>query len=228
MEPVIKQSIGGTLSTYHYTNETAITASGLSAVTGAAYSPGGGALVSSTAITPAADGKMSLAISASAAGTAYEWCRAHFQYTISSQVYTQDLYFHIAKTEFDIPFHYADLIKFQPDLGDYLWSGDTKFYRQRDTAVSELYSRLLNAGRRPWLILNRSSLNIPLGWLWLHHVYIGLSKMPDDTWWQKAMDCREKFEDAFKAVNLLESDDDTANVSDVPAVPLSRTKLRRG
>lgn len=228
MEPIIKQSVGGVVSTWHYVAETAVPAAELSGVTGTAFTPGGGLLVEVTPIVPTSDGRMDLAISASAAGTAYEWCRAHFRYSFDGRIYTQDVWFHIAASGFDIPLHYDELRKFQPDIGDYAWSGDEKFAGQRDTSLDELYARLLNAGRRPWAILNRSALNLPLAWLWLSHIFSGLSRAPEDSWWRRSADCREKFETAFTAVNLIEAPNDSVDVAGAESRPLGRTRLKRG
>lgn len=228
MEPVIKKDIGGSVSTYHYDEETKATGSQLANVACTVYAPGGSELIGSTAITPETDGEIIMAIPAANAGISYEWCRANFSYDYDSKTYTQDVYFHIARTDFDVPFHYGDLVKFAPDLGDYSWSGDDFFARQRDIALMELYSRLINAGHKPWRVLNRSALNIALAYLWLAHVFMTLSKNPDDDFRRRANDYRALYEEAFSKSNLIESRVDSADVGAKENVPLSRTKLRRG
>ena len=228
MEPVIKKDIGGTISTYHYHNENKVGAGELSNVKGTAYTPSGGELIAETVIVPEMDGEMAIAIPAENAGTSYEWCRAHFVYDYGGETFTQDLYFHIAHTNFDIPFHYDDLVKFVPSLGDYAWSSDPKFANQRDVAWAEIYSRLLNGGKRPWKILNRSALNQAFAYLWLHHIFMSLSKSPDDIWHERALDYRQQYEDTFVAINILEKSIDSANVGDESATPIQRTRLKRG
>ena len=227
MEPVIKQGIGGEISTYHWENEAVVVGAELSNVTATVYSPGGATLVAETSVTPAGDGKMFVSISESETANAHQWCRAHFKYTYAGQVETQDVYFHIARTDFDIPLHYDDLVKFQPDIGDYAWSGDSTFHRQRDTASMELYARLLNAGHRPWLIINRSALSVVLARLWLAHIYETLSNRPGDEWDERARAAREAYDVAFLSANILERED-SANVSGLDPRPQGQTVLRRG
>lgn len=228
MEAIINRSYVGTVSSYHLIGEIFVNGENLLCITATAFTPTGSILVPETPITPEPDGEMRLLIPAEATTTAYEWCRAHFRYTYDGREYTQDVYFHIARGDFDIPFHYDELTRLQPDIGDYAWSGDAKFSKQREAARDELYARLVNAGRRPWAILNRSSLAIPFAWLWLAIIHHGLSRTPDDVWWRRGADCREKFETAFTAVNLIEAQDDSADVNRQPSVPLGRTKLKRG
>ena len=229
METVIKKDLGGTVSVYYYVAETAATASELSSVTGQAWTPGGGELVSETAITPAADGKMSLSVSVAESGTAYDWCKARFKFTYDSQVRTKEEYFHIAQTDFDIPFHFdPDLISFQPDIGDYDFSNDANFAKLRDSAVWELYARLLNAQHKPWLVINRYALKVVFARLWLAHIYEALSNTPGDNWSVKAIAEREMYESAFLAADILERDDDSSHNAGLPARPIGETILRRG
>lgn len=227
MEPVIKQGIGGEISTYHWEDEAVVAGAELSDVTATVFSPGGATLVAEASVVPAADGTMSVSISESAATSAQQWCRAHFKYTYGGQVLTQDVYFHIARTDFDIPLHYDDLVKFQPDIGDYAWSGDSTFHRQRDTALMELYARLLNAGHRPWLIINRSALSVVLARLWLAHVYETLSSRPGDEWDERSRAARQAYDVAFLSANILERED-SANVAGLDSRPQGQTILKRG
>lgn len=227
METVIKNGKGGTVSTYHYVSETAATLSELSSVSVTAFTPGGSTLIAETSITPDADGKMNLTVPAASAGTSYEYCLAHFEYTYDSQDLTQDVYFHIAKTDFDIPFHYPDLVNIQPDLGDYNYTGDEKFSSHRESAVMEIYGRLLNGGRRPWRVINRSALNMCLARMWLAHIYESLSNTPADNWNEKAQFSRAQFEDEFMRINILEDGSDSANVAGQEPLSISSGKLER-
>jgi hypothetical protein len=228
VEPVIKKNIGGTVSTYHFSNEVAATASQLSNVTGIVYGPTGSELVSEGALSPEADGRMSVSISAGAAVNSIEWCRAHFQYDFDGATHTKDVYFHIAQTEFDVPVHYAELVKFCPNMADYAWSTDPKFAQQRDLALREIYSRLVNAGRQPWRIINTSTLNIAFAVLWLHYIFMTLSRNPEDGFRKRADAYRIRYEEEFAAANLLESETESPDVGDDQAKPISRTRLKRG
>ena len=229
METVIKKSVGGTISFYHYADETAVTKDQLSSITAKVFQPGGGELVATASVTPAADGKMSVSISAANAGTVDSWYRAHFQYTYDSSTYTKDLYFHIAPTDFDIDFHNDDLLGFQSDLNNYDPSNNTKFYRCRDLALKEIYSRLAGAGYQPWKILNRSALEIPFGYLWMSYICRGvLRKSPGDMWDEAAQEYWEGYDERFKAANLIVADTDTANIADDVPRPIGRQKLVRG
>jgi hypothetical protein len=228
MEPVIKNSKGGSVFTYHYVSETAATGSELSSVAVKVFTPGGSELIATASVTPDADGKMSVSIPAAQAANSYEYCRAHFEYTYDSSDYTQDIYFHIAKTDFDIPYHYADLVKLQPDIGDYAFTGDAKFSSHKDSAIAEIYGRLLNGGRRPWLIINRSSLNMCLARMWLAHIYESLSNLPTDNWNEKAQFERAQFEDEFSRLNIIESGDDSANISGQESERIGSGRLIRG
>ena len=228
MEPVIKEDIGGTIFCYHYANETAATLSELSSVQMRVLKPGGSELIATTGITPDADGKMSISISADEAGSPGAWYRAHFQYVYDSQTYTQDIYFHIAPTDFDINFHYENLLGIRPDIGDYDPSNNAKYYRSRDSAVAELYGRLQRDGYEPWKILNRSALETPFGFLWTSYIFDGLSKHPGDSWDESAIKYRELYDEAYKSVNLIIDDAHSANVLDDEPRPIRQTRLVRG
>jgi len=227
--PVIKENIGGSVSIFHYDNEATIT-SGFSAVTCKVFYPGGAELIASTSLSASviasADGEMSITIDAALADAVDEYYRAHFQYTHDSIVFTKDAYFHIAPTDFDINFHFADLQGIAPEIGDYTFTGDSYFYRQREIAIAILYDRLLNAGYKPWQIINRDSLEVPFGYLWMSHVCRALSKGRDDDYLKAAAHFAELYEEAFGRVNLLESTD--ADVAAQQPQPRERTWLRRG
>lgn len=228
MEDVIKKGIGGPISTYFYDAETAATLSQLSSTTVSAWTPSGSELIANTAITPAADGKMTLSVSAANAANVYNYCLARFYFTYDSQARTKDVYFHIAQTDFDIPFHYPDLVKFQTDIGDYAFSGDDKFANQRDSALWELYSELVNANRMPWKIISRGNLRVPFARLWFAHIYEALSNRPGDEWSERAQFSREQFKMAFQAANIVEVEDDSAHRAGMEAKPIGSGKLRRG
>ncbi len=227
-ETVIKKDIGGDVSFYHYANETAITLAQITNATVKVFHPGGAELIASASVTPAADGLMSVSISAAKAANVDNWLRAHFQFTYSSDVYTHNVYFHISPTDFDINFHFDDLKGLRPDIDDYDTAGNLKFYRNRERAMAELYSRLARDSYEPWRILNRSALETPFGFLWMSYICDGQSKHPDDAWDRSAMDYRAKYDEAFKATNIIEADDTSANIADDEARPIGRQRLVRG
>ena len=167
-------------------------------------------------------------ISAVQAATPDHWYRARYQYDYDSATWTQDIYFHIAQTEFDVPFHYAELVNYAPDLGDYTWTGDEFYAGQRDIAVSEMYGRLINANHDPLRILNRSALNVAFAYLWLRHIFLTLSKSPEDMLWVRSEAYFTLYDDAFSAVDIIEAATAETNIGDDAARPLTRTKLTRG
>lgn len=171
---------------------------------------------------------MNVAISAAVAEQPFEWCRTHYQYDYDSITWTKDVYFHIANNSFDVPFHYADLVKYAPNIGDSAWSGDPMFANQRDIAINQLYGRIINADRKPWKLLNQSALSIPFAYLWLGHIFLTLSKSPDDQLRALSDEYMGSYDEAFLGVNMLESTTFDTNIANTLSRPIGRTKLERG
>lgn len=230
VETLIKEDIGGAVSTFHYADEVIATKSKLSSVTCKVYKPGGGELIASTSVTAATTGEMSVNISAANAAYPNIGYRAHFQYTYDSTTYTQDVWFHIAPTDFDIPVHFSDIENAIPDLDDYDdATNNYHFYKEREGAEAELYGRLVNAGYEPHRIIRRFSLGTTFRWLWLSYVCDGgLSTTPSDRWGEWSDKFRALYEVEFEKMNLIEDTVNDANIGAKEAVPTTETKIKRG
>jgi len=218
VEQLVKEDIGGTICLYHYDSETIATASELTGVTCTVYKSGGATLIDATAITPAADGKMSVTISAANAAVPDVGYRARFQYTKSTQVHTEDVWFVIAPTSFSIPVHFSELEAIVPDLDN--WddtANNYHFYKQRTAAESQLYYRLLNAGYEPHKLLRRNTFNSAFTWLWLKLICEGvLAKTDSDYWAYLAEKSNENYEAEFARLDLIVDDTDDANIGTKP------------
>jgi hypothetical protein len=228
MEPVIRKGIGGDLRIFHYDNENIALGAQLTDVNCTVFKRDGEILLPETAVIPATDGAMKVTITAAMAESWMEWCRARFTYRYIGSTIVRDLYFHVADTDFEVPFHYEELSNFAPNLADYAWADDQYFGKQRNSAILELYSRLVNGGTKPWKVLNRSALKNVFALLWLAHIYAALSRSADDSFSRKASEYRQRYGQTFAELNLLEQESSSANVNGEEAAPLSRTRLKRG
>lgn len=170
---------------------------------------------------------MSMPVSSTVADELSDWCRAHFQYVYSSQTYTQDIYFHISNTEFDVPVHYADLLYYEPDFANMQWSGDTTYNSLRIGALTELYDRLSAAGYKPWKIINKDNLKTTFAYLWIAYICRGFAKS-NGIYWERMVAYRDEFEKAFKSLMIKEdSIGDADNIGTITSKH-GRTKLVRG
>lgn len=226
MESVIKEDVGGTVSLYHYDNETVATASQLSDVACTVYWPGGSELIAETEITPETDGEMIMTISSEDAATPDEGYRAHFEYTYGSQVYTEDVWFVVAPTSFSIPAHFPDLLEIVSDLEGYDPADNYHFYKQRNAAEGQLYYRLLNAGHEPHKVLRTGQLKTAFTWLWLKLICEGALR--SSPWMEFAQVCDENYEKEFGKVDLIIDDVDTANITNKPILRMGEVRLERG
>ena len=226
MDFVLPIEVGGEVFTYHYTAAgTTATASGLEGVTAAVYGPGGSELMGEQAVTPDADGRMAVAIGAETAERAGDYYRARFSYTAESQARVRDVYFHVAQTPFDLPVHYDDLIRLEPDLASMPYGSDERFEQFRVAARDELFYRLKSSGRRPWRLLNVDDLRPCALYLWASYVFRALSKSSAD-FFPRADHYRELFELIFSRSQFLEDDDADAR-ADEPAEQTGESQLER-
>ena len=226
MDFVIPMNVGGSVFTYHYLESgAAATASQLSNVSAVVYLPGGSELVSSQAIDPESDGKMAIDINSDNAGSAADYYRARFYFTADSSSHVKDVYFHIAQSPFDLPVHYDDLLRLEPDLCSMSYSGDAKFEQFRVAARDELFYRLKSTGRRPWRLLNIDDLRPCALYLWASYVFRALAKSSVD-YFPRADHYRELFERIFARSEFLE-DSDADATPDEPSSHMRDTDLRR-
>ena len=167
MDTIIHLDIGGTVFTYHYlASGSTATASQISQASVTVHEPSGSQLIPNQAVEPAPDGKMCIEIPAEKAARVGDYYRARFQYSVESVAHVKDIYFHLSRTLFDLPVHYDDLLRLEPDLASMPFTGDQKFEQFRLAARDELFYRLKAAGRRPWRILNLDDLKPCPLYLW--------------------------------------------------------------
>ncbi len=226
---IIKKDLGGDLFIYHYVDEVIQTS--ITGITANAYTPYGGLLQGPTAITVAGDGKMVMPLTAANSGLSYEWARVDFAYTYDSVEYEKTIRFHIASNLFDINIQYVDIVKYQPDIGDYNWNAvnsDAKFSAQRDTALDKLYSLLINRDYLPFRVMNKDNLSEVLVHLWLSDIYFTLRKFPEDDFDLRSLDSRERAEQLFSRLDIIMAPDDTLNPGDEPQQAITQTRLVRG
>ncbi len=226
MDFVLPLSVGGTVFTYHHTAAGAVaTASQLSDVSAVVYRPGGSELIASQPIDPDADGRIPVQIEAGSTDRLGDYYRARFSYTAESADHVKDVFFHIARAPFDLPVHYDDLVRLEPDLASMSYSGDANFEQFRIAARDELFYRLKATGRRPWRLLNVEDLRPCALYLWLAYVFRALSKSSSD-YFPRADHYRELFEHIFARSEFLEDTDGDA-VADEPSSPMRETDLKR-
>lgn len=226
MDPIIPLNIGGAVYTYHYlATGSAATAAQLSDVSVTVYRPCGSELISNQTVSLDSDGKMKIAISDTQASQLGDYYRARFRYTAESTSHVKDIYFHISKTGFDLPVHYAELLRLEPDLASMSYSGDEKFEQFRLAARDELFYRLKATGRRPWALLNINDLQPCALYLWASYVFRALSKSHSD-YFPRAQHYRDLFEHIFSRSDFLEDLDGDA-APDEQTSPLQQTNLKR-
>lgn len=226
MDFVLPIDIGGTVYAYHYTSTgAAATASELSDVTASAFRPGGTVLIPPQAIAPDSDGRMALDIGPERADRAGDYYRVRFLYTAESAARVKDVYFHVAPASFDLPVHYVDLLRLEPDLSSMSFPGDDKFEQFRLAARDELFYRLKAAGRRPWRLLNMDDLRPCALYLWASYVFRSLSKSSAD-YFPRADHYRELFERIF-ALSEFREDDDADASADEPGGGVGQTEIKR-
>jgi len=226
MDFILPKGVGGEVFTYHYTAAgVAATASELLDATAAVYSPGGGELIAPQALTSDADGRMAVAVGPQHAASAGDYFRARFNYTAESQARVRDVYFHVAQTPFDLPVHFDDLIRLEPDLAAMPYGGDERFEQFRVAARDELFYRLKSSGRRPWRLLNVDDLRPCALYLWASYVFRALSKSSAD-FFPRADHYRDLFELIFSRARFLEDDDADAR-ADEPAEQTGESRLER-
>jgi hypothetical protein len=79
---------------------------------------------------------------------------------------------------------------------------------KRTEAWTTIQARLLAAGRRPWLVISPSALREPTLELWLSLCWEELSTRDHDSYSAAAMRHRDRFEAAWKRVQLAYDEDD--------------------
>lgn len=225
MEQIVKLNIGGTVTAAH--REDGVVITDITDARCQVFSPTGTVLKSESPAAVDQDGVMSVELTAEEAAHPLDWCRAHFTFTAAGEQQAGDVYFHIAAQEFDIPVYMGDLLLHATYLKNRAPEDDPDFGGARRAALSALYSRLANAGRKPWKIINLSSLDTTFLHLWISLVCSQLSTSGSGIWSERAEDNRAMFEDELARVNLVESSSGSRNSAEGDEQPLFRSRIRR-
>lgn len=142
-----------------------------------------------------------------------------FKITTSESGYEKSIEFQTGKSQFDVEADYQQLLQLCPDLEDYAWQDDPLYSRQRQTALDEIYQKLvLNNGERDknW---QKHTLVLPFLHLWLSHIFNTLSKTQDDTFSARKEEFYEKYMFLIRDIQLDPKS---------PVSARNRTKLMRG
>jgi hypothetical protein len=225
MEQIIKRGLGGEVRARFRENGLIVTE--INDVSVEIYGPDGELMGTQMPCTIEADGTMVAYIDAIQCRQVRDWCRARFYFSVNGKHHSLDRHFHIAESTFEIPFFEKDLLLHAPFLrvrkGDHAAEWDD----MRRAAVSLIYSRLSNAGRKPWKIVNLSSLDSVLAALWISIICESLSANPDDIWSARNREYRTNYETEFARLNLVESEDGRLNNPGGAGRPMFRSKIRR-
>ncbi len=205
MDNVLRVGVGGEVSTYYYSQTGAVvTPPQLCDVTAAVFTPEG-TLLADAEVTPSSDGCMAVDIPARAAALEGDYFRVRFTFTAESAARVKDVYFHVAQTSFELPVHYEDLLRLEPDYVNVPFLGDDCFEQFRLAARDELFYRLKANGCRPWRLLNLDDLRPCALYLWASYIFRALSKSSAD-FFPRADHYRELFEHIFARSEFLEEE----------------------
>ena len=105
-----------------------------------------------------------------------------------------------------------DLKDYHPDLNDGNYSTETTVQAYIDRAFFEIYLRICNLGKRPYLVLDNEQLRQPTEYLSLAKIFRARRKEKDDRWDALVADYTAQFDAWFAGQSFTYDRDDTGTV----------------